>query len=147
MAKYFSKITAIATVVAIALIAGFLMIRSNLADTQPENTSATAAVQSLDSRQLAEMLKNKDFTLVNVHVPYDGEIEKTDAFIAYNTISVDSPGLPTDKNAKIVVYCKTGRMSRIAADTLTSLGYTSVYDLSSGMDGWQASGYQLIRSQ
>lgn len=147
MAKYILNPFVIIAVVAIALIAGFLVLKSNPANTRPENTGASAAIQSVDSRQLAEMLKTKDFTFINVHVPYDGEIEKTDAFIAYDTVKSDSPGLPQDKNARIVIYCKSGRMSRIAADKLVSLGYKSVYDLSGGMDGWQASGYPLIRSQ
>lgn len=143
MAKYISKITVIAVVVLIAMLAGFLILKNNPSDTQPEKIGAKSGIQSVDSRWLVERLRTKDFTLINAHVPYDGEIEKTDAFIAYDTISVNSPVLPKDKNARIVVYCKTGRMSRIAAEKLASLGYTSVYDLSGGMDAWQSAGYTL----
>ena len=35
---------------------------------------------------LAVMLENKDFPLINVHIPYEGEIESTDEFVPFNEI-------------------------------------------------------------
>jgi rhodanese-related sulfurtransferase len=86
------------------------------------------------------MLKQKDFALINVHMPYEGEIDKTDLFIPYNTIAVSKQKLPSDKNAKLVVYCRTGRMSKIAVQKLVSLCYRNIYDLAGGMEAWQADG-------
>lgn len=110
------------------------------------DTPGAVTIRTIDSRQLADMLKGKDFTLINVHIPYSGEIAGTDAFIAYDSISEKSPGLPRDKSAKIILYCKTGRMSRIAAEKLVSSGYRYVYDLSGGMDAWQVDGYPILRN-
>src|SRR3989344_9691259 len=76
------------------------------------------------SNQLKTMLQNKDFYLVNVHIPYEGEIDKTDVFIPYDQIDKNLDKLPKNKNAKIILYCKSGRMSAIAAKRLTELGYT-----------------------
>mgnify|MGYP001810266221 CR=1 FL=1 len=39
-----------------------------------------------------------------------------------------------DKNATLFVYCRSGRRSAIAADTLSALGYTSVFDLGGIID-------------
>lgn len=89
------------------------------------------------------MLKNKDFYMVNVHNPYEGEIEKTDAFISYDEIDKNLDKLPKDKNAKIVVYCRSGRMSAEASQKLTELGYTNVYNQILGMHDWQSKGYPL----
>ncbi len=99
--------------------------------------------QDINSDQLYTMLKNKDFYFVNVHIPYEGEIEKTDAFIPYDEIEKNFDKLPKDKNAKIVLYCRSGRMSAIAAKTLTGLGYTNVYNHILGMHDWQSKGYPL----
>lgn len=93
---------------------------------------------------LAMMLKNKDFLFVNVHIPYEGEIEKTDLFIPYNEIEQNLDKLPSNKKTKIVLYCKTNRMSDIAARILAKLGYTNVWNLHGGMISWEKAGYPLV---
>ena len=97
--------------------------------------------------ELRDSLANKDFTLVNVHTPYAGEIEGTDSRIPYNEIAQNVDQLPADKNAKIVLYCQSGRMSAEAAQTLTELGYTNVFDTAGGMITWQDQGYPLVQSR
>ena len=86
------------------------------------------------------MLKNKNFTLINVHTPYEGEIEKTDTFVAYDQLVNSTAQLPFDKTTPIVLYCKTGRMSAQAVDTLRKMGYTNVRHLDGGMEAWQKIG-------
>lgn len=104
------------------------------------------AVKEISVTQLHQMIKEKDFTLVNVHVPYEGEIPQTDKFIPYNTIGEHLNELPA-KNQKIVLYCRSDRMSTIAAKTLTRAGYSNLYNLKGGMNAWKAAGYQLIDRQ
>lgn len=92
---------------------------------------------------LDEMLQAKDFILVNVHVPYAGEIEATDLFIPFEEIGGRLGELPSDRTAKIVLYCRSGSMSAIAARELVAAGYTDVWNLDGGMNAWQAQGYPL----
>lgn len=94
--------------------------------------------------RLAAMLAAKDFVLVNVHVPYEGELAQTDAFIPFDRIAEESAALPADKTAKIVLYCRSGSMSAIAARTLVGLGYTSVYNLDGGLNAWRARGFEVL---
>ncbi|MEK7065546.1 MAG: rhodanese-like domain-containing protein, partial [Patescibacteria group bacterium] len=52
----------------------------------------------------------------------------------------NSASLPKDKNAPIILYCKTGRMSAEALETMKKLGYTNVKHLAGGMEAWQKAG-------
>lgn len=109
-----------------------------------QTTSTISRYQDISTKEFESMLKNKDFTLVNVHIPYIGDIEGTDISIPFNEISDNLDKLPTDKNAKIVLYCQSGGMSAVAADTLSQLGYTNVYNVEGGMIQWQKDGNSLI---
>jgi len=98
---------------------------------------------NVSATQLKAMLDKKDFTFVNVHIPYEGEIARTDAFVPYNEIEKNLDKLPADKNTKIILYCRSGRMSAIAAEMLVRLGYTNVWNMEGGMIAWETLGSPL----
>jgi len=102
--------------------------------------------KNISPNELHTMLANKDFLFVNVHIPYEGDIAGTDLSIPFDQISepANLALLPSDKNAKIVLYCRSGRMSEIAANALVVLGYTNVWNLDGGMINWEQQGFEII---
>jgi len=110
-------------------------------------TVAGGSYQDITPDKLNTMLKNKDFVFVNVHIPFAGNIADTDLSIPYDQISTSEnlAQLPTDKNAKIVLYCRSGRMSEIAAKELVSLGYTNIWNLDGGMVEWEQAGFEIMK--
>jgi phage shock protein E len=108
-------------------------------------TISQGSYTNVTSDRLAEMLKAKDFTFVNVKTPYIGEIDGTDLYIPYTDLAARASELPQTKSAKILVYCRSGVESLEAVKTLLSLGYTNVWNLDGGMNAWQASGRTLVQ--
>lgn len=95
---------------------------------------------------LNALLSKKDFFFVNVHIPYQGEIALTDAFIPFDKTNSSLNKYPADKSSKIVLYCRSGRMSDIAARELVRQGYTNVFTLDGGMNDWEKQGLPLNHS-
>jgi len=99
---------------------------------------------NVNAGQLFAMLKSKDFLFVNTHIPYEGEIAQTDTFVPFNETGPQRVNdYPADKSAKIVLYCRSGRMSSIVAGELVKAGYTHVWNLDGGMIAWEKAGYEL----
>lgn len=117
------------------------------------NTSFVPADQVLQSardvsrmvtpEELAGFLSEEEVFLINVFSSSIG-IEGTDLSISFPEIETNPELLPDDKDTRVVVYCRTGSTSQAAADVLTRLGYTDVYNLQGGMIAWQSAGYPLI---
>lgn len=102
--------------------------------------------KNVSPAELNTMLANKDFVFVNVHIPFEGDIAGTDLSIPFDQITepANLAQLPSDKSAKIVLYCRSGRMSEIASNALVALGYTQVWNLAGGMLQWEQQGFEIL---
>jgi len=103
--------------------------------------------ENISVDQLEKLMDQKDFTLINVHIPYQGEIDNTDLLIPFNAIKQYKNLLPKNKDAKIVVYCMGDQMSYVAAEQLIKMGYIRVFNLQGGMLAWQNQGRRLVHRQ
>ena len=139
--------------IVITMLVAFLLLTACSAPAAPLTTVDVVGKQvsvsggnytDVSVAELQTMLASKDFIFVNVHVPFDGNISGTDLSIPYDQIEQNLDKLP-DKTAKIVLYCRSGRMSAIAAETLVGLGYSDIWNLSVGMAAWEQAGLKIER--
>jgi rhodanese-related sulfurtransferase len=129
---------------ALFLLAAILLASCQSKPVTGETVSVDGkSYQNITATELHTLLKNKDFILINVHIPFAGNLANTDLSIPYDQIEQNLSQLPADKNAKIVLYCRSGRMSGIAAEKLLSLGYTNIWNLKGGMAQWEADGFEI----
>lgn len=79
------------------------------------------------SNSLEEIIKEGNYIIVDVRTKEEyAELHVKEAInIPYDEIDEN---ISLDKDKKILVYCKSGKRSKIAYDTLTNLGY-DVIDL------------------
>lgn len=68
------------------------------------------------------------------HIP--GAIRITDS-----ELEAEAPRQLPDKDAKILVYCRSGRRSQASAQKLTDMGYTQIYDMG-GIIDWP---YEIVK--
>lgn len=96
-------------------------------------------------QELQTMLEDKDFVMINVHTPWEGDIPQTDARLAYDQIEQNLDQLPREKDAKILVYCLTSGMAKKAIATLFNQGYTNLWMLDGGTSAWEEAGLYLMK--
>ena len=142
-------VSAVAVVIVAVLGVGFASgaLTGSPSGTNSEGVTVQASGgewTNITPDRLATMLDHKDFTLLNVKTPYIGEISGTDLYIPYDQVAARAAELPADKASRLVVYCRSGHESAIAAQALIDLGYTNIDNLDGGMDAWTASGRQLV---
>ena len=56
------------------------------------------------------------------------------------------PALADGRNLEIVVICRSGKRSVLAADTLQRMGYTNIVSLKTGIRGWNDYEQPMINS-
>ena len=92
------------------------------------NITAEEAKKIMDSREgyiILDVREQEEYD--KGHVP--GAI-----LIPYMQIEEKAKGMLPDKNQLILVYCRSGRRSKIAAEALVELGYTNIKEFGGIID-------------
>jgi monothiol glutaredoxin len=101
-----------------------------------DNPNMPPPVRSLDVSEFAEWRKQGTAPLlVDVRTP----AEREQASIGDSTL-LDAESMPRieamDREIPIVFYCHTGMRSAQAAEHFRKMGFTTVYNLTGGIDAW-----------
>ena len=101
-------------------------------------TAAQGEYQLITAEEAKAMLdQQKDVILVDVRELSEyqtGHIPNAKLLPLGSITTLAATELP-DLNAKILVYCRSGRRSKMAAEQLIGMGYTHVYDMG-GINSW-----------
>jgi phage shock protein E len=131
---------------------GGLATDASVAETAAVEASALEAgcagwttLKRLPPADLAALMATSDPIVINVHVPYEGDIPGTDTAIPFDQVDALEAYLHGDHCADVVLVCLGGSMSLSAGNALIKRGYLRVRDLAGGMLAWQAAGYPLLK--
>lgn len=88
----------------------------------------TYEYQSITSNDAMSIMENNKYQIIDVRTPE--EYEESHVKGAINVLYTEVDTITIDKDTIILVYCASGRRSKIAAESLLQMGY-QVYDLGS----------------
>lgn len=120
---------------------GILMVVSLAALIQSRMPAATADVpESIETSDLDMALRggNPPF-LLDVREPSEFEQVRIDGAVLIPLGELPSRLSELPKDRTIVVYCRSGRRSQMAADYLRQNGFSRIENLTGGMNAWVAS--------
>ena len=104
---------------------------------------AKSRIQEITLEQFTA-LKAADDKLTLIDVREDGEWQAGRVpgaiHISRGVLEFQIDAKVPQKDSKIVLYCRSGSRSALAADTLQKMGYTRVYSLAGGFSGYQKAG-------
>jgi rhodanese-related sulfurtransferase len=113
-----------------SLLAWALIALSSLALAAETAAPSTPLPKTVSSKQLAELLSRPESRLILLDVRSLTEFEEghiPGAVLMPYTL-VETEFVEPDKGRPIVLYCRSGRRSALALDSLKSMGYTNVRD-------------------
>lgn len=113
-----------------------------------EKTSEQAVVTNVEGKDMYEQISaeqayeimnsEKDFTILDVREQdeYDSGHIPGAILIPYTEINEHAEEMLPEKDKLILVYCRSGRRSKIASESLVQLGYTNVKEFG-GIIDWK----------
>ena len=102
--------------------------KGNVQEAGYVNITAEQAKEIMDSQENCIILDTRtQEEYCEGHIP--GAI-----LIPYDEIAEKAEGILTDKEQLILVYCRSGRRSKLAAEDLVKLGYTDIKEFGGIID-------------
>ena len=115
-------------ILAAILLTGCGQDKENTREVEYVNITAQEAKQIMDSEEGYIILD------VRTQEEYDQGHIPGAIVISYEEIPDKAEEVLTDKNQLILVYCRSGRRSKIAAEALLELGYTNIKEFGGIID-------------
>ena len=108
---------------------------------------ATAQIENLTPQEAFERLAGGDTVLLDVREPIEWEVHIVGAVQVPRGVLefVADPSSPRhnaalDPARPVVVHCRSGSRSALAAATLKDLGFTNVANIAGGITAWKDAG-------
>ena len=118
----------------LALLSGYALSKAK-ADTAEDMTDK-AAYQKISAEEAYEMMASQEVVVVDVRTreEYDGGHIPNAILVPNESIGDDMPEALPDKEATLLIYCRSGRRSKEASEKLLKLGYKSIYEFGGVID-------------
>ena len=125
----------------LALLSGCALSRAK--EDTAEDMPDKAAYHKISAEEAYEMMVSQEVVIVDVRTPeeYDGGHIPNAILVPNESIGDVMPEALPDKEATLLIYCRSGRRSKEASEKLLKLGYKSIYEFG-GIIDWP---YELVK--
>ncbi len=104
-------------------------------------------LQTVDAQTLKQGLEQQSVTLIDVREPGEFAGEHIPGATLVPLSRFDPLKIPQIPDTQMVLYCRSGNRSAIAAQKLFEAGFESVSHLSGGIGAWKEAGYPTVSNQ
>ena len=128
----------------VKLVAVMVALVLGLCACQGEKGESNLTYEQISAKEAKEIMDTeKDYIIIDARTTEEfneGHIEGAILIPEYEVTLRAESEIP-NKDALILVYCRSGRRSKIAADALVALGYTNVKEFG-GIIDWP---YEIVK--
>ncbi|MFN6519334.1 MAG: rhodanese-like domain-containing protein [Nostoc sp. CreGUA01] len=103
-------------------------------------TSRVNKLQTVDAQTLKQLLKQQAITLIDVRELAEYALEHIPGATLVSLSKFDPRKVTQDRDTKVILYCRSGNRSTMAAQKLFDADFTTVTHLEGGMSAWKQAG-------
>jgi len=104
-------------------------------------------LQTIDAQTLKQGLDQQSVTLIDVREPGEFAGEHIPGATLVPLSKFDLRKIPQDSDTQLVLYCRSGNRSQMAAQKLLEAGFGSVTHLACGIGAWKEAGFPTVQNQ
>lgn len=101
-------------------------------------------LQTIDAATLKQGLNQQKVTLIDVREPAEFSEAHIRGAVLVPLSRFDPRHIPQTSGKQLVLYCRSGGRSAIAAQKLLDAGFQQVSHLGKGIMAWQQAGYPTV---
>lgn len=129
-----------------ALFAALSLTACERGQAEPVSEEAAAAIQvdEIDAAVMATRIASGDIVLVDVRTPEEFAEGHIEGAVNLPLDTFDPAAVPHGDGKEAVLYCRSGRRSEIAAETLSAATGKPATHLDGGIVAWEAAGQPVV---
>ncbi len=104
-------------------------------------TSSLNRLQTVNAQTLRKLLEQQNVTLIDVREPAEYAGEHIPGARLVSLSQFDPSKIPQDEDTQVILYCRSGNRSTMAAQKLFDTGFVKITHLDGGMGAWKQAGY------
>jgi rhodanese-related sulfurtransferase len=108
--------------------------------------AAPAAPERVDAARFAEVVASPGVTTIDVRTPEEFAAGHIEGAVNYNVEGPDFGAqiAALDPAGTYAVYCRSGNRSQVAVAAMAQAGIPGIYELESGIVGWDEAGLPTV---